>query len=182
MLRSSNRKKENAALGFLHRQLYNMTTQFVLKYKGTVQDAEDVLQEALIAFFKFVRTHKNPQSLNAEAYVFTICKNKWYRKLKSTPQNLDLSEQFEKLPAEDINIKSTLNDEKAYLMRILEGRLPKGCYQMLVYFYYEGRKMKEIARLLSLGSEQVAKNKKSKCMKELKRLMLEEPEFRKAFQ
>ena len=182
MLQSSNPKMEDAALVFLHQQVYQMTTQFVLKFKGTLEDGEDVLQEALIAFFKLARTHKLPDKLNAEAYLFTICKNKWYRKLRKKPEQVELSESFSSVSIEDVRIKTILEDEQTYLLKILQNQLGEACYSLLVFFYYENRKMKEIAKLMSFGSEQVAKNKKSKCMTKLKNLILEKPDLKKAFQ
>jgi len=184
MLQSSSREREDKALVYLHRQLFTMTRQFVLQHGGSKEDAEDVLQEGLIAFFKMARTGRLPQELNAEAYLYTICKNKWFRKAKTASklETTGLSEAQTDIPYEDVQIRATIEDEKSYLLNILQQRLGRVCYQILVYFYYEGRKMKEIAQLLSYDNAQVAKNKKSKCMKQLRELVEAEPEFKKAFQ
>ena len=183
MLQSSVREEEDAALVFLHRQLYPMTKQFILNHGGAKEDAEDVLQEAMIAFFKMTRMRKLPERVKVEAYLFTICKNKWYRKAKANSR-LDtstLSDTSFDIPDEDIKIKATIEDEKEYFLNILRHRLGTICYKVLVYFYYENRKMKEIAQLLSYSNEQVAKNKKSQCMGKLKDIVQEEPSLVKAF-
>ena len=184
MLQSSVREEEDAALVFLHRQLYPMTKQFVLNHGGAKEDAEDVLQEAMIAFFKMARMRKLPEQLKVEAYVFTICKNKWYRKAKANSRldtsTLSYASGID-IPDEDVRIKATIEDEKEYFLNILQHRLGAVCYKVLVYFYYENRKMKEIAQLLSYSNEQVAKNKKSQCMSKLKDLVREEPSLAKAF-
>ena len=74
-LQSGKRGLEDKALTYLFRQLNKMTISFVTRLRGNVEDAEDVLQEGLIAFFKLARTRKLPSPINAEAYLFSICKN-----------------------------------------------------------------------------------------------------------
>lgn len=182
LLQSSNPKKETLALRYLHQRVYKMIVRFVKRLKGNAADAEDVMQEGLFIFFDRARTNKLPEQLNAEAYLYGICQKLWYRKLKKKPDTDDLSDVHHTLPVEDMQIKMTLEDEKAHLMSIIENRLGESCYKMLVYFYYEQRRMKEIAQLFSYKNEQIAKNKKAKCMKKLKEMMMEEPTLKKAFQ
>ena len=181
MLQSADRRKENQALTYLHQQLSKQVSDTVKRYGGTLNDAEDVLQEGLFAFFKAARLSKLPAELNAEAYLFSICKHLWFRKSKKTKTTDALSDAHKEIADEDIAIQSTLNDEKQYLMRILSEKLGKTCYQILIFFYYERRKMKEIAQLVGYENEQVAKNKKSNCMKTLKKLITQEPKLKGAF-
>jgi len=180
-LKSGERAKENDALRYLHQNLFKLVIKLVKEKKGQIEDAEDVMQEGLVAFFKMARLDKLPDQVNVEAYLFTICRNKWYRKWKRKPNTSVLDNSVKTTPIEDIELKKTLNDEKPRLMDILKNRLGGSCYQMLVYFYYEGRKMKEIAQLFSYESEQVAKNKKARCMKTLKSLIQAEPALAGAF-
>ena len=180
-LQSSDRQKEDQALTFLHRQLRYMVNNFVIGMKGNLADAEDVLQEGLVLFFKMARKDKLPEELNAEAYTFTICKNLWYKTLKKRQPTVNVSELAQVPDTEDVELKKTLEDEKPHLLNILKKRIGDSCYQMLVYFYYESRKMKEIATLFSFDNEQVAKNKKAKCMKKLRELIQQEPALANAF-
>lgn len=180
-LQSSDRQKEDQALTFLHRQLRYMVNNFVIGMKGNLADAEDVLQEGLVLFFKMARKDRLPEELNAEAYAFTICKNLWYKTLKKRQPTVNVSELAQVPDTEDVALKKTLEDEKPHLLNILQKRIGDSCYQMLVYFYYESRKMKEIATLFALDNEQVAKNKKAKCMKKLRELIQQEPALANAF-
>ena len=181
MLQSSDKKLENKALLFLHNQIYEVAQKIIRKFNGSREDGEDVFQDALVGFFKLARTHKLPDGVNTEAYLLTMCKNIWFKKFKQKPQNVDLSEQFADLPFEDKSLSATIDDEQKYFQAILENKLGDSCYKLIIYFYYENRRMKEIAQLLSLSNEQVAKNKKVACMKKLKKLMEDEPQLKNAF-
>ena len=181
MLQSSNKKRENKALLYLHHQLFPMAIRIIKNFKGSAEDAEDVFQEALLAFFKLARTRKLPEKVNAEAYLITICKNIWFKKFKKKTNNVELSDKFTHLPTEDSQIRETIEDHQTFFQKILQSKLGESCYKLMIFFYYENRKMKEIATLLSLSNEQVAKNKKLACMKKLKRLMEDEPTLKNAF-
>lgn len=180
-LRSSNRKNENLALTFLHQQLDLPVTSFVKNKQGNKTDAEDILQEGLVTFFKMARTNRLPEDLDATAYLFTICRNLWFKVLKKRRDTVSISELDQVADVQDIQLKTTLEDEKPHLMKILRGLIGTSCYQLLIYFYYEGRKMKEIAHLFSFESEQVAKNKKVSCMKRLRTLIQQNPTLVNAF-
>ena len=63
----------------------------------------------------------------------------------------------------------------------VEKHLGPKCREVLSYFYYEKRSMQEIAKLTGLANKQVAKNKKSLCLKLLRKMIGENPAFRKVF-
>ena len=66
LLQSRERRKEDNALSYLlpnhlHKVLFKMTIQFVNRNNGTREDGEDILQEALMAFFKLARNRQLQQ-------------------------------------------------------------------------------------------------------------------------
>jgi len=44
------------------------------------------------------------------------------------------------------------------------------CKKILILFYYENRSMKEIAEIMNLANDKVAKNKKNRCLNKLRSL------------
>lgn len=61
-------------------------------------------------------------------------------------------------------------------------QIGQGCKKLLVLYYYDELPMKDVAEQLSFSSEQVARNKKYKCMKELADLLAENPALAKEIQ
>ena len=115
---------------------------------------------------------------NIQAYFYSICRNLWLKALKKNQRTTALTDEYDTLGEEAIQVTTLLSDEKSTLLdRLLKG-LGESCKNILVYYYYERLKMKEIMTLMNFSSEQVAKNKKSSCMKKLKETIAANPNLK----
>lgn len=56
---------------------------WVLKNNGSEADALDTFQEGIESMIGKIYAGKIPDKLNFEGYLFTICKNKWFDKIKN---------------------------------------------------------------------------------------------------
>ena len=65
---------------------------------------------------------------------------------------------------------------KAQLMKIVEG-LGDNCKKILLAFYFDNLAIKEILQNLQYENEQVVRNKKYKCLKQLEQLMTQQPQL-----
>jgi DNA-directed RNA polymerase specialized sigma24 family protein len=63
---------------------------------------------------------------------------------------------------------------KAEVMRLV-GELGETCQKILLLFYYENLSMKEILDVTEYENEQVVRNKKYKCLKQLEQMINEKP-------
>ena len=63
---------------------------------------------------------------------------------------------------------------KAEVMRLV-GELGETCRKILLLFYYENLSMKEILEATDYENEQVVRNKKYKCLKQLEQMVNENP-------
>ena len=82
----------------------------------------------------------------------------------------------------DLNIKEEESEdfpehEITIVSRIMES-LSERCKEILTLFYFHGQSMQEIAERLGYGSDTVVKSKKYKCLKELRKRVLEDPEYK----
>ena len=73
-----------------------------------------------------------------------------------------------------------VNEEKEAMLKLLS-HLGEDCQKVLLYFYYERIKMKEIANRMNFANDQVARNKKVKCLKKLASIMDKSPFFTRFF-
>jgi DNA-directed RNA polymerase specialized sigma subunit len=60
-------------------------------------------------------------------------------------------------------------------------KLGEICKRILVYYYYENLSMKDIVLRLNYDNEQVVRNKKYKCMKDLNELLDRNSSIKNAF-
>ncbi|MEM1321702.1 MAG: sigma-70 family RNA polymerase sigma factor [Bacteroidota bacterium] len=181
-LLSPDERTNDDILRYLHRRLYPMICRFLLNNKGSQADADDIFQEALIAIFKMVRQGKVDGNVNIEAYIYSICRNLWLKRLHKYRKETELTDEMTAIPTEDAGIKSFIDDDQKAAVEALFQQLGDDCRKVLMYYYYERRSMKEIMKLMNYSSEQVAKNKKSRCMKKLNELIADSKEqFRSLF-
>ncbi len=177
-LKSADDLVVNQAFKLLFREYYPTIKSFILSNNGTVRDAEDIFQDSLIIFYKKIRSGQLELTCALKTYIYSICKYLWFNKIRKKKE-LELEEGEDFILIEESHLEVLMKTERGELVADLFGRLGTECQSILILFYYEHRRMKEIAKELKLVSEQVAKNKKSKCMKKLKAIVLESPFYQK---
>lgn len=179
MLRSSSKKECNDALAIIYSKNYNKIESYILKNSGNIVDAEDVFQDGLIAFYEQVIKGSFKGNSAIGTYLFAICKNLWLKKLrKAYKKNETFGSEIEMQDDGNIAIDTLIQDEETKHLMSLIGELGEGCKKILVLYYYEKKRMKEIATILGLENQQVAKNKKFRCLSKLKELATKVPELK----
>ena len=63
---------------------------------------------------------------------------------------------------------------KSQLMQLVD-KLGEACKKILLAFYFENLSMREILNHLDYENEQVVRNKKYKCLKQLEQMMTGQP-------
>lgn len=163
---------------YLNKQVYDMTARFVARYKGTSHDAEDIFQDGVVALYKLARRGKLLPGTNVEAYLFSICKNLWFKQLRKKHETVELSSELNALPElEDLPLHSLLSKERQSAFGKLLAQFGEDCQKVLTGYYYDRLRMTKIAEMMGYANEQVAKNKKADCMKKLKNLLADFPDF-----
>ena len=160
-------------------KLYNQYKSDFIRwamYKFSVEkeDALDIFQDAVISFYKNIKQGRIQSfDYSAKTYLFAIGRNLLLNKAKYEQRfDRDL-EDFEKiipLSAPDpIKADASVTD---FIDSILK-QLGEPCYTLLKLFYYDSYSMESIAREIKSKSANVAKAQKSRCIKSLRKLVLE---------
>lgn len=138
--------------------------RFVSQQGGTLEDAKDLLHDALIILHE--RTGRDNTIKNVEQYLIGIIKNLWYKKVKHDSNFVDLDDYHatEELPA------PTPHEEK--LLSLLE-RTGKACMDLLSAFYFAGISMAAIKKTFGFSSEHSAAVQKYKCIEKLRNTVKE---------
>ena len=164
-LKSNSRQLENEALQAIYVQVYPKVERFVSKSGGSSEESYDVFQDAILIFFKHVTEGRFREESSISTYIQVICRNLWYEQIRKSRRmqayRPDEEEAYEINEDDLLALKSTHSIEK------LLKKLGDECQQVLKLFYFEKKRMTEIQSHFGLSSEQVAKNKKYKCLKKL---------------
>src|SRR5690349_10285755 len=75
----------------LYEKTFPMVARFVSNRRGSLQDAKDIFQDALVIFYE-KRTQGKFETVSDEAYVLGISKHLWIRKFKAESRNIFLDE------------------------------------------------------------------------------------------
>lgn len=155
------------ALAQLYRDNYTSIRNYVMQNNGRPEDAEDVLQEAVIALWKIVLKPEFVLNAKLSTLVFAIAKNMWLKKLRK-----DVRTQFDSELVENIVSSyepDLLNEKKTIALQLLNS-LEEGCKDILTRFYFYQQTTEVIAKEMGFANTDVVKSRKYQCFKKLQSL------------
>ncbi|MDY0102049.1 MAG: sigma-70 family RNA polymerase sigma factor [Lentimicrobium sp.] len=156
---------------------YPKTKTYILKNGGSIDNANDIFQEAFFACWKKLSTGKSSPRNKAEieAYLFTTAKNKWIDQMRFTSKKktISIDEKIHHLATDEMPPITEINEKEAQLTITLAAfeNLGQACKDLLTWFYFHKRSLRAIAEGLDMEEASV-KNKKYRCIQQLKELAL----------
>ncbi|SRX54183.1 ECF RNA polymerase sigma factor SigM [Aequorivita sp. CIP111184] len=157
---------------------YPKTKYYILKNGGTIDNANDVFQEAYFACWKKLSSGNfcPNNRTEIEAYLFTTAKNKWIDQTRAVGKRktTTIDERLYQLEADETALNHESNEKEQQLNITLTAfeNLGPACKELLTEFYFHKMSVREIAQKLNI-EEASAKNKKYRCIQKLKELALE---------
>jgi RNA polymerase sigma factor (sigma-70 family) len=177
-------KKMDAAIRFIYNEHYPLLENYVLNNKGVKEDAADVIQETIVAFVEIVKQDKFRGDASVKSFLFSITKNLWLSELRKRNSAENRNRVFEKGKdtTEQEMIHHLIRREHFNAIQKLFESLGEKCKQLLMLVYYEEMQMSDIVEIMpDYQNEQVLRNKKYKCMKQLEQMMLNNETLRTQF-
>jgi len=163
---------DEEALVRLYQTNEKQVAAFVTRNNGTRDDAEDMLQEALVVLWERVRVGRYEHTAKISTFVFATVKNMWLRKLARGRREVatDMGNndtQSDNLSALDAMIET----EEAFLVSSALSKLGDPCRKLLLLYYWEELSMDEIAERMGFANADTVKSKKYQCKKALGNLL-----------
>lgn len=156
-------KRNPKAIEFLYKKVFPIAKRIIIKNGGTLADAEDLFNDALIVLYQRLRQENFSINVSIQAYILGTVKFKWFRLVKRS--NLFTTSDFDEGTEDSIEHLIIENEKRKLFQKCLE-TMAEDCKRVLTYFF-EGRKMMEIAELMGFKSERIAKKKKYLCKERL---------------
>lgn len=162
----------------LYHQYAGAVAAYVVNNGGSRQDADDVLQETIVAFIDLVQKGKFRGEAQVKTLLVGIGRNVWLNEIKKKKSLDHRGEVYEKDKGLEEADGSDWLQQRALQQRFrhLIARLGDSCRTILTLFYYDNRSFREIVSETGYESEQVVRNKKYKCMKDLAEIIQSDPE------
>ena len=153
-------KGDEKALDYLYQKYYRLIVKMVVDNSGSEDEAKDVYQEALLAFWQKAASRKLVLTSKISTYIYSICKNLWRKELEKKKRHL-----YEEVDGE---VYQTYEQaEKSRIVMECIDELGDACKKILTYYYYDGLSMSDISKKLKFANTDTAKTKKYKCKKKL---------------
>lgn len=168
------KKGDNATLQRIYEDNRNVFINFSKRYNISKNDAVDIYQDAIIALHENAVNGKiNSLNSSVSTYLFAIGKNKIFQLLRKNKtvdlnQNITIESTNEIL---DVNFYEDKPTKRQNLIIENLKRLGKRCVEVLKLFYYQGFNLDEITKILNYSSKEVLKSQKSRCIKQLKKII-----------
>lgn len=145
---------------------------YVLKNQGNDADAEMVLVEGVTELIFNVRKGKFRGESALGTYLYTICRSVWLKMLKKRHRYTDLdvagSEEVEDISSSPLDFFS--QKELTEEVRALLSQVGEACSKVLSLWSHSFS-MKEISVKMGYKNQQIAMNKKNKCLTKLKEVL-----------
>ena len=171
LLQSGEPALQENAFRYLYRQYYGLVESMVVQNSGAVHDVKDVFHDGLIVLFNNAKKEGFTLTSSLKTYLYSICRNIWLMKLRKTKKETPLQDQHQYIPVEGSIFDTLITNERKQLVANLLKNLSADCRRLIELFYFNKMKMAQIQKVFNLGSEQAAKNKKSLCMKKLRKMV-----------
>jgi RNA polymerase sigma factor (sigma-70 family) len=166
------RTGDEAALVKLYRTNRKSITAFLLRNNGTGDDAEDMLQEALVILWERVRTGRHEYGAKLSTFLFATVRNLWLRRLARKRREIPAKHPPEEFPDSTLSaLDRIIDDEQTDAVHSALDALGEPCRTLLLLFYWEELSMHDIALRLGFANADTAKSKKYQCKKSLKDLL-----------
>lgn len=166
------RSGDNLIIEYLYLKYREKVINYVVYNSGNRNDAEDVFQDSFVKFFQMVKKKEFTLKKTVEVYFSTIYMNTWRYAIKlKNRQSLTEMFQEELNDAELIQFDEYKNDQLQKLVWKQYKQLREDCQTVLDMYYFQKKTMNEIAYEMNYKNEQIAKNKKYRCLESLKTLI-----------
>lgn len=161
---------QTATLDVIYLQYKEGFIDFAKRYPVADDVVRDVYQDSIIILYENIIHGKLDQLKSSiKTYLYAIGKYKIFAYLKAESQHEEL--QGDDL-LEDISLfELDTAEDRIKLLQQAYRKLGPKCQDVLKLFYYEGLKLEDIKVRLSYDSKNTVKSQKSRCLKQLKKMI-----------
>lgn len=151
--------------------------QIVLGNQGSEEEAKDLLQEAIIQFIENIRQDKFRRESSISTYLTAIARNRWLDQLRRKKRLREIKQEAitPLLPTDTVTPEESHSPAPDHDQLVIFRTLKTDCQRILIASIYSELTMKAIARKMGYANDQVARNKKYRCLEELKKRIQQNP-------
>lgn len=155
------------ALNYLYSSVRPKIVNWILSNNGDKEEAEDIFQDSIIAFYNYVINLKFKNENSIEGFIFSIAKNKWINRAKQKQKTVREETSFNIAKEEELAPSDDFNKVVSSLLE----QLGEVCKDLLTYSIFYKLTMEDIALKMGYDNANTAKTKNYKCKQRLVKLV-----------
>lgn len=164
-------KNDRKATEILYKENYNMIQSLIINNNGSVHDAKDIFQEAMIVLYENARKEGFELNCQIKTYLYSVCKRLWLKRLQQANRfSNEIDSHFETIHVEEDLEEHDRKNQDFEIMEQAISHLGEPCKSLIEAFYIQRLNMLEIANRFGYTNADNAKNQKYKCLMRLKKL------------
>ena len=173
----------NRPVRYLYEHYFEDAATEIKLRGGSDDDAADMFQEAVLILIEKIKTGKFRQESSIKTFLIAIARNLWLfekrtRERRSSREMHYTISEGNLINTEDLEIGERIfSKSNTEIIQTLFKQVGEVCSKILIGFYYENSSMKNLLQRFHFDNEQVLRNRKSRCMKKLKKLLTDQPEL-----
>ncbi len=171
--------ENNFAFGKLYQHNFQKITRFVQNNSGSRADAEDLFQDAMIVLVEKLRQDQFQLTASIDTYVYAICKNLWFKKLRHSNYEL----QMDSIQSLDflLSINEAIEDEKTYIEQLKSYllKITDHCNRLLHDIFFKQKAIEIIQKDYGYTTRHNTQNQKHKCVEQIRKIKEKEENLKK---
>ena len=176
-------KNINDSIRVIYKDHFEQLSWFVMNNSGNRHDAEDIFQEVIVGFISAVQKNKFRGESSIKTFLYSMNKHAWLNELKKRGRTMQRELNYGKdqdKEEPDAGHFIVHQEARTQVIAVVD-QLGETCKKILLMFYYENLSIKEILEKTEYETEQVVRNKKYKCLKQLEQMLNEKPLLKESF-
>ena len=164
-------QNDKNAVEAIYRENYAAIQSFILNNNGSIDEARDVFQEAMIVLYEKSTSTTFSLHCQIKTYLYSVCRRLWLKRLQQLSRYSTQVESLEDtVPVEEEIEDHEKRNEDFILMENAMSKIGEPCKSLLDAYYIQKKSMQDIAANFGYTNADNAKTQKYKCLMRLKKL------------
>ncbi len=162
---------DKSSIELIYRDNYQIIQSFIINNTGSVDEARDIFQEAMVVLFEKSKDINFSLTCQLRTYIYSICRRLWLKRLQQLSKFSSKMDGLEELiPVEEEIEEHEKRNADFLLMEQAMQKIGEPCKSLLDAYYLQKKSMQEIAGEFGYTNADNAKTQKYKCLVRLKKL------------
>jgi RNA polymerase sigma factor (sigma-70 family) len=164
-------RKDRKCIDTIYKEHYNLVQALIINNNGSVDDAKDVFQEAMMVLYEKAQSEDFELNCQIKTYLYSVSRRLWLKRLAHQSRfSLHEDHSLEHVMVDEDTDEHEKRDIEFSMMEKAINSLGEPCRSLIEAFYLQKKSMQEIAMNFGYTNADNAKSQKYKCLVRLKKL------------